>query len=25
LFPTPEGTLRPGAFAAMGLGMDNAR
>ncbi|WP_375743625.1 hypothetical protein NR800_37030 [Corallococcus interemptor] len=25
LFPTPEGTLRPGAFAAVGLGVDNAR
>ncbi|NPC49318.1 hypothetical protein HPC50_19850, partial [Corallococcus exiguus] len=24
LFPTPEGTLLPGAFAAMGLGVDNA-
>ncbi|QAT85715.1 hypothetical protein EJ065_4157 [Corallococcus coralloides] len=25
LFPTLEGTLRPGAFAAVGLGVDNAR
>ncbi|RKH21279.1 hypothetical protein D7V77_29620, partial [Corallococcus sp. CA041A] len=25
LFPTPEGTLRPGAFAAVGLGVDNVR
>ncbi|WP_375745641.1 hypothetical protein NR800_13070 [Corallococcus interemptor] len=25
LFPSPEGTLRPGAFAALGLGVDNAR
>jgi len=25
LFPTPEGTLRPGAFAGVGLGVDNAR
>ncbi|RKH52605.1 hypothetical protein [Corallococcus llansteffanensis] len=25
LFPTSEGTLRPGAFASAGLGMDNAR
>ncbi|WP_404366805.1 hypothetical protein ACIHQR_38260 [Corallococcus coralloides] len=25
LFPTTEGTLRPGAFASVGLGMDNAR
>ncbi len=25
LFPTAEGTLRPGAFASMGLGVDNAR
>ncbi|ATB50417.1 hypothetical protein MYMAC_006073 [Corallococcus macrosporus DSM 14697] len=25
LFPTAEGTLRPGAFASVGLGMDNAR
>ncbi|RKG56875.1 hypothetical protein D7X30_22350 [Corallococcus sp. AB011P] len=25
LFPTLEGTLRPGAFAALGLGVDNAR
>ncbi|GMU06612.1 hypothetical protein [Corallococcus caeni] len=25
LFPTPAGTLRPGAFAAVGLGVDNAR
>ncbi|RKG82507.1 hypothetical protein D7W79_02280 [Corallococcus exercitus] len=25
LFPTPEGTLRPGAFASVGLGVDNAR
>ncbi|RUO91227.1 hypothetical protein D7Y11_21020 [Corallococcus sp. AB018] len=25
LFPTPEMTLRPGAFAAVGLGVDNAR
>ncbi|RKH13531.1 hypothetical protein D7V97_05400 [Corallococcus sp. CA053C] len=25
LFPTPEGTLRPGAFAAVGLGVDHAR
>ncbi|QAT83378.1 hypothetical protein EJ065_1780 [Corallococcus coralloides] len=24
LFPTQEGTLRPGAFAAVGLGVDNA-
>ncbi|RKH97442.1 hypothetical protein [Corallococcus sp. AB038B] len=24
LFPTPEGTLLPGAFAAVGLGVDNA-
>ncbi|WP_147443708.1 hypothetical protein [Corallococcus sicarius] len=23
-FPTPEGTLRPGAFASMGLGVDDA-
>ncbi|AEI63081.1 hypothetical protein LILAB_05800 [Corallococcus macrosporus] len=25
LFPTPAGMLRPGAFAAVGLGVDNAR
>ncbi|TQF09923.1 hypothetical protein FJV41_42180, partial [Myxococcus llanfairpwllgwyngyllgogerychwyrndrobwllllantysiliogogogochensis] len=25
LFPTAEGTLRPGAFASVGLGVDNAR
>ncbi|NVJ09773.1 hypothetical protein HUW63_31690, partial [Myxococcus sp. AM001] len=25
LFPTPEGPLRPGAFASVGLGADNAR
>ncbi|WP_434347534.1 hypothetical protein ACN6A1_05385 [Myxococcus virescens] len=25
LFPTVDGTLRPGAFAAVGLGVDNAR
>ncbi|RKH31893.1 hypothetical protein D7X12_37975, partial [Corallococcus sicarius] len=25
LFPTPEGTPRPGAFAAVGLGVDHAR
>ncbi|RKH04797.1 hypothetical protein D7V97_24850, partial [Corallococcus sp. CA053C] len=25
LFPTPEGTLRPGAFASVGLGVDHAR
>ncbi|TSC27378.1 hypothetical protein FOF48_18210 [Corallococcus sp. Z5C101001] len=25
LFPTPDGTLRPGAFASAGLGVDNAR
>ncbi|MCP3167403.1 hypothetical protein [Myxococcus qinghaiensis] len=25
LFPTAEGMLRPGAFASMGLGVDNAR
>ncbi|WP_199738679.1 hypothetical protein [Corallococcus sp. CA054B] len=25
LFPTPAGTLRPGAFASVGLGVDNAR
>ncbi|RKG75661.1 hypothetical protein [Corallococcus terminator] len=25
LFPTPEGTLRPGAFASVGLGVDDAR
>ncbi|MCP3167115.1 hypothetical protein [Myxococcus qinghaiensis] len=25
LFPTTEGTLRPGAFAAVGMGVDNAR
>ncbi|GMT98455.1 hypothetical protein KH5H1_25740 [Corallococcus caeni] len=25
LFPTPEGTLRPWGFAAVGLGVDNAR
>ncbi|WP_233602156.1 hypothetical protein [Corallococcus sp. CA047B] len=25
LFPTPEGTLRPGAFVSVGLGVDNAR
>lgn len=25
LFPTPEGTLRPGAFASLGLGVDHAR
>ncbi|RKI63381.1 hypothetical protein D7X55_20215, partial [Corallococcus sp. AB049A] len=25
LFPTAEGTLRPGAFAAVGVGVDNAR
>ncbi|MFY2560196.1 hypothetical protein ACN469_21475 [Corallococcus terminator] len=25
LFPTTEGTLRPGAFASVGLGVDNAR
>nr|WP_241757734.1 hypothetical protein [Myxococcus landrumus] len=25
LFPTDEGTLRPGAFASVGLGVDNAR
>ena len=25
LFPTPEGTLRPGAFASLGLGVDDVR
>ncbi|MBZ4420709.1 hypothetical protein [Myxococcus sp. RHSTA-1-4] len=25
LYPTEEGTLRPGAFASVGLGVDNAR
>lgn len=25
LFPTSEGSLRPGAFASLGLGVDNAR
>ncbi|QAT85482.1 hypothetical protein EJ065_3922 [Corallococcus coralloides] len=25
LFPTPEGTLRPGVFAAVGLGVDHVR
>jgi hypothetical protein len=25
LFPTAEGTLRPGAFASVGLGVDHAR
>jgi hypothetical protein len=25
LFPEAEGTLRPGAFASVGLGVDNAR
>ena len=25
LFPTADGTLRPGAFASVGLGVDNAR
>ncbi|WP_439329406.1 hypothetical protein [Corallococcus sicarius] len=25
LYPTPEGTLRPGAFASVGIGVDNAR
>ncbi|WP_246137555.1 hypothetical protein, partial [Myxococcus llanfairpwllgwyngyllgogerychwyrndrobwllllantysiliogogogochensis] len=25
LFPTKEGTLRPGAFASVGMGVDNAR
>ena len=25
LFPEGEGALRPGAFASMGLGVDNAR
>ncbi|RKH15352.1 hypothetical protein D7V97_00675 [Corallococcus sp. CA053C] len=25
LFPTSEGTLRPGAFASVGLGVDHAR
>ncbi|RKG96456.1 hypothetical protein D7V97_35575, partial [Corallococcus sp. CA053C] len=25
LFPTAEGSLRPGAFAAVGLGVDHAR
>jgi hypothetical protein len=25
LFPTPEGALRPGAFASVGLGVDDAR
>ncbi|NOK06800.1 hypothetical protein HNV27_35620, partial [Myxococcus xanthus] len=25
LFPTAEGTLRPGSFASVGLGVDNAR
>ncbi|TQF08533.1 hypothetical protein FJV41_49405, partial [Myxococcus llanfairpwllgwyngyllgogerychwyrndrobwllllantysiliogogogochensis] len=25
LFPTTDGTLRPGAFASVGLGVDNAR
>ncbi|TQF09877.1 hypothetical protein FJV41_42410, partial [Myxococcus llanfairpwllgwyngyllgogerychwyrndrobwllllantysiliogogogochensis] len=25
LFPTAEGTLRPGAFASVGLGVDNVR
>ena len=25
LFPTPDGTLRPGAFASLGLGVDHAR
>ncbi|MCY1032091.1 hypothetical protein OV207_11530 [Corallococcus sp. BB11-1] len=25
LFPTEEGTLRPGAFASVGLGVDHAR
>ncbi len=25
VFPTPDGTLRPGAFASQGLGVDHAR
>ena len=25
LFPTSQGTLRPGAFASVGLGVDHAR
>jgi hypothetical protein len=25
LFPTPEGTLRPGAFVSVGLGLERAR
>ncbi|QAT88703.1 hypothetical protein EJ065_7178 [Corallococcus coralloides] len=25
LFPTAEGSLRPGAFAAVGMGVDNVR
>lgn len=25
LYPTPDGTLRPGAYASLGLGVDNAR
>ncbi|MCY1040164.1 hypothetical protein OV208_02435 [Corallococcus sp. bb12-1] len=25
LYPTPEGTLRPGAFASVGMGVDDAR
>ncbi|EPX63256.1 hypothetical protein D187_005662 [Cystobacter fuscus DSM 2262] len=25
LFPAPDGTLRPGAFASLGLGVDHAR
>jgi hypothetical protein len=25
LFPTPDGTLHPGAFASLGLGVDHVR
>jgi hypothetical protein len=25
LYPKPDGTLRPGAYASLGLGVDNAR
>ena len=25
LYPKPDGALRPGAYASMGLGVDNAR
>ena len=25
LYPKPDGALRPGAYASLGLGVDNAR